>query len=192
MVHVPLKLDPLLMTILFSVFFNRFVDLPVKEVDTSTNSPLDPIPSTITINSLLDPTPCKYYHYNPSYVEYVCNSITKIIVSIMFSYIDFKATFSLKTLDYMGFCYFIVTKHFRELLSMLSTSKPGEEVNVCIVGLKGVGKTFVLVELAAYYISDVFIFSIHRLFYHRRYLNIQMKQRSTFKDYVVVLLIKVR
>ena len=58
MVHLLLKLDPLLMTIFLSVFFNRLVELPVKEVDTSTNSPLDPIPSSsITINSPLDPIP---------------------------------------------------------------------------------------------------------------------------------------
>ena len=85
----------------------------------------------------------------------------------MFSYIDFKATFALKTLDYMGFCYFIVTKHFRELLSMLSTSKPGEEVNVCIVGLKGVGKTLYLLSWWLITAIMFLIFSIHRLFYHQ-------------------------
>ena len=43
-------------------------------------------------------------------------------------------------------------KTFLCTVVMLRTSKLGEEVNVCIVG---VGKTLVLVVLAAYYSNDV-------------------------------------
>ena len=129
---------------------------PTTNALPSTSDTTTTLPSTSDTTTTLPST--SNMLFPDGYVEYVCNSITKLLFSIPFSYINLKEVFSVDALNYMAFCtsmkippYFVVTESFREVISNLN--EPGEDYSCSIVGPKGVGKTLALVALAAYYNS---------------------------------------